>query len=119
MENHNGSSAERGGGSLERMVRRIITQADLREALRLGYWTVEKDSAFYIKRYYDSGDLKRPSVVVKAGTVVHVNKVYRRGRAALLCYIDRSGKVWWSWTHATEYERRNPPNVRMSEGADK
>ena len=83
---------------------KTITQADLREALRLGYWTIERNSEFYIKRYYISGELKRPGMVLKAGTLVHVNKVYRRGRAALLCYIDTSGKVWWSWTHATQYE---------------
>lgn len=81
-----------------------VTQEQLRNAREAGVWTVDKDSAFYMHRSPDSSFLRRPSVVVKAGTVVHVHKVYRRGRAALLCYMDRTGKVWWSWTHATKYE---------------
>lgn len=79
-----------------------ITMQDLREAKRVNRYVVEKPSAFYLNRIGD--DLKKPSVVLRSGTVVEVVKVYRRGRAALLRYVDRSGKTWWSWTHATEYE---------------
>jgi hypothetical protein len=75
---------------------------DLRDAKRLGRWQIEKDSLFFIHNY--GGELKRPGVVIKSGTVVEVEKLYRRGRCALLKYTDRSGKVWWSWTHASEYE---------------
>lgn len=75
---------------------------DLRDAKRLGRWQIEKDSLFFLNRYGD--DLKRPGVVIKSGTVVEVEKLYRRGRCAMLKYTDRTGKVWWSWTHATEYE---------------
>ena len=81
---------------------RKITMQDLREAKERGEWTLKRDSLFYLRRYGD--DLKRPGVVIKAGTVVAVEKVYRRGRAALLRYVDITGKVWWSWTHAQEYE---------------
>lgn len=76
---------------------------DLRLAHKRGYLTLEKASAFKMKRYYGgSDDLYGPQMVLKAGTVVHVVKVYRRGRAALLQYIDTTGKVWWSWTHAKD-----------------
>ena len=78
-----------------------VTRDSLVAARKSGVWTLRKDSEFYLRRREDD-DLKRPGMVLKAGTVVHVHKVYRRGRAALLCYIDRTGKVWWSWTHATE-----------------
>jgi hypothetical protein len=86
-------------------MRTTITQGDLRVADRTGVWTLERDALFYLRRYHDTDQLKGPGMVLKAGTHVHVEKVYRRGRAALLCYIDRTGKVWWSWTHATEYEQ--------------
>jgi len=85
------------------------TQADLRKAKYDGVWKLEKDSAFYSKRYRDTENLKSPLMVLPSGTVVHVEKVYRRGRAALLCHIDQNGNVWWSWTHASEYE-----NTRQS-----
>ncbi len=83
-----------------------VTQSDLREAKQRGTWILSKDSEFYIKRLRESDYLKRPAVVIKEGTIVHVEKVWRRGRAALLRYVDRSGKTWWSWTHATEFERK-------------
>lgn len=95
--------------------KRTVTQADLRKAHRLGFWTIDKPSAFYLVRGHLTGLLGKPSVVVKAGTTVHVAKVYRRGRAALLSYIDRSGKVWWSWTHATEYETKAGRNLGGTE----
>jgi hypothetical protein len=82
----------------------MITMQDLRTALKCDRWKLEKDTAFHLKRYNDTGTLRPPRVVIKAGTVVGVEKVYRRGRAALLRYTDRTGKVWWSWTHAGEYE---------------
>ena len=85
-------------------MRTKITMAELRDALKANQWTIEKDSAFYLKHYQDTGELKKPMVVIKSGTVVGVEKVYRRGRAALLRYTDTSGKIWWSWTHASEYE---------------
>ncbi len=83
---------------------KIITQQDLRDARKAGVWQLWKDAQFRITRHRDTDDLKPPSVVIKAGTFVYVEKVYRKGRAALLCYIDKTGKVWWSWTHATVYE---------------
>ena len=75
---------------------------NLRDAKRLGRWQIEKDSLFFLRNYGD--ELKHPGVVIKSGTVVEVEKLYRRGRCALLKYTDRTGKVWWSWTHASEYE---------------
>lgn len=87
-----------------------VTQADLRDAKKAGVWILRNDSMFYLNRR-ENDDLKRPGMVIKAWTPVHVEKVSRRGRAALLCYIDRSGKVWWSWTHATELE---PPRQRSA-----
>ena len=75
---------------------------DLRNAKRLGRWQLENKHEFYLNRYGD--DLKRPGVAIKAGTVVEVEKLYRRGRCAMLKYTDVTGQVWWSWTHATEYE---------------
>jgi hypothetical protein len=84
-----------------------ITMQDLRNAKRLGRWQIEKDSMFYLRRN-DADDLFKPGVVIKSGTVAEVVKIHRRGRCALLKYTDRTGKVWWSWTHATEYE---PPRT--------
>jgi hypothetical protein len=84
----------------------MISQEDLRNAKKVGVWTLKKDTQFRLKRNYETDDLKMPCVVIKEGTVVHVDKVYCRGRAALLCYIDRTGKVWWSWTHASIYEKK-------------
>ena len=77
---------------------------DLRAAKQCGHWILQRDSAFYLQRHNDTNDLKQPTVVIKSGTVVEVEKLYRRGRAAMLRYTDRSGKVWWSWTHASEFE---------------
>ena len=85
-------------------MRTKITMQDLRDAKRLGRWQLEEDSMFYLRRGNESDDLFKPGVVIKEGTVVEVEKLYRRGRCALLKYTDRSGKVWWSWTHASEYE---------------
>jgi hypothetical protein len=85
-------------------MRRRITMAELREALKAGKWTLERDSMFFLRRG-SQDHLYRPSVVIKADVDVEVEKVYRRGRCALLKYVDRTGKTWWSWTHATEYER--------------
>ena len=82
--------------------RKKITMGELREALRAGEWRMDKASMFFLNQY--DGVLKKPTVVIKAGTVVTVVKVYRRGRAALLRYTDRTGKDWWSWAHASEYE---------------
>ena len=83
-------------------MRTKITMQELRDAKQRGKWKIEKDSMFFLHRYADA--LKRPSVVIKSGTTVDVEKLYRRGRCALLKYTDRSGKVWWSWTHASEFE---------------
>lgn len=88
------------------MTTAVITQSDLRQAKAVGVWILDKDSAFYLKRWRPGDELRAPKMVLKRDVLVNVEKVYRRGRAALLRYTDRSGKVWWSWIHATEYERK-------------
>lgn len=80
------------------------TMAHLRNAKRLGRIQLQKDSMFYQRRYSDSGQLRKPTIVVEAGVVVEVEKLYRRGRAALLKHTDSTGVVWWSWTHAEVFE---------------
>lgn len=72
----------------------------LRDALADNRWTLDKDALFYLYRRRND-DLRKPTVVIRKGTIVNVEKVYRRGRAALLKYTDRTGKVWWAWTHAS------------------
>lgn len=79
-----------------------ITMQELRDAKQSGHWRLERASMFYLRRYGD--ELRKPTVVIKEGTTVDVEKLYRRGRCALLKYTDHTGKVWWSWTHASEYE---------------
>ena len=94
---------------------RTVTQEDLRRAHRAGVWMVEKPSAFFLNCGRLTGDLFGPRITLKPRTFVFVSKVYRRGRAALLCYIDKSGKVWWSWTHATVYEQTHPRTRKGSQ----
>ncbi len=91
-----------------------ITMQELRDAKKSGQWTLERAQLFFINRYGDF--LKRPGVVIKAGTVVDVVKLYRRGRCALLKYTDRTGKIWWSWTHASEYEPTRKYQRKNTEG---
>lgn len=76
------------------------TPDDLLKAKLHGTFTLTNDTLFFLNRNIESGDLKAPVVIIKENTVVFVHKTYRKGRAALLCYIDKSGKVWWSWKHA-------------------
>lgn len=76
-----------------------VTMQQLREANRLGRYQLPEPQAFYLNKYGD--ELKRPMVTVNAGVVVEVVKVYRRGRAAMLKYTDKTGKEWWSWEHAS------------------
>ena len=79
-----------------------ITMQQLRDAKKVGKWKLLRDVMFYLNRYGDQ--LVKPTVVIKSGTVVEVESIYRRGRCALLKYTDITGKVWWSWTHASEFE---------------
>lgn len=76
------------------------TREELRNARERGFLELDKPSAFYEYRGRFTDELLKPSITLCAGVVVHVHKVYNRGKAALLCHIDDSGKVWWSWTHA-------------------
>lgn len=80
-----------------------VTMQDLRDAYKSGWAITDKDRMFFL-RQRSNGDCHGPTVILKRGTKVKVEKIYRRGRAALLQYTDRSGKVWRSWTHATEFE---------------
>ncbi len=75
-----------------------VTKTQLQWAHKIGQWMLKKDTEFYIRRLSDDR-LVRPAVVLKSGTVVEVIKLYRKGEAALLKYTDKSGKIWWSWTH--------------------
>lgn len=68
--------------------------------------------AFYLRRCSVTDELRPPQMIVKKGTTVFVKKVWRRGRAALVCYLDRTGKAWWAWIHATEFE---PPRPRQKQ----
>lgn len=65
-------------------------------------WTrLQKDHLFYLYRYRN-GDLTGPTVIVKSGTMVDIEKYHRhKGKpvSMLLRYVDRSGKVWSSWAH--------------------
>jgi hypothetical protein len=88
---------------------KLTTQQDLRDAKKAGVWTLKRNSAFCLRRSPGSDNLRGPTAVLKAGTVVRVEKIYRRGRAAPLCYPHPSGEGWWSWTHAAVYE---PPRSR-------
>lgn len=81
-----------------------VTMLNLRNAKRLGRMQLTKSSMFYQRRSSDSGRLRGQTIIVEAGRVVEVEKLYRRGRAALLKHTDAGGTVWWSWTHATEFE---------------
>jgi len=90
-------------------MRTEIKEEDLRRAKELGHWTLDNDSQFRLRRHYDTDSLHPPNLILKAGTVVHVVKVYRRGQAALLSHIDANGTVWWSWTHAGRMISDRPP----------
>jgi hypothetical protein len=76
------------------------TREELQAALKAGRWTLRKDSLFYLFRIGSKDQLFKPTAVLRGGTEVGVVKLYRGGQAALLRYVDRAGREWWSWTHA-------------------
>lgn len=78
-----------------------MTPDELRAAKKTGALVLQKTTLFYLWRRAGDDQLKRPRVLIRAGTLVAVEKVCQRGAAALLKYTDRSGKVWWSWMHST------------------
>ena len=78
---------------------KVLLQEDLQTAYVARRWALPKNTRFHLRRW-SSDELRGPCAVLRAGTLVGVVKLYRRGQAALLSYTDRSGKIWWSWTHA-------------------